>query len=134
VEFLPEDQMWGEWLAEVMSNGGFAVRQRSLTEPYADLMTDENASDDERPRGMTVTVVSAAYLARRGDQPVGQSERAVYVTVTQPLPEFASGTSVFLAGVSEDEAIDRLHDLLGITGRHALPQSAIPAANHRSLG
>ena len=131
VEFLPEDQMWGEWLAEVMSNGGFVVRRQSLAESFADPMTDDDTSDDDGPRGTTVTVVSAAYLTRRGDQAVSRPGHAVYVTVTQPLPDFASGASVFVAGVSQDEAIDRVHGLLGITGGPHAPAVSYPGDEPR---
>jgi tetratricopeptide (TPR) repeat protein len=132
VEFLPEDQMWGEWLSGVMSNGGFVVRQRSLAEPLLDPAPDESPQDDdERSGGMTVTVVSAPYLARRGEQPASRSGHAVYVTVTQPIPEFASGNSAFLAGVGEDEAIERLHTMLGITVAARAPVGSYPGDQPR---
>jgi tetratricopeptide (TPR) repeat protein len=130
IEFLPEDQMWGEWLAEVLSNGGFVVRQESPAEPMGEASSDE-VVPNEGAKGMSVTVVSAAYLSRREQKPAGRPGHAVYVTVTQPLQEFASGNSAFLAGVSEDDAIERLHAMLGITVASRPPAVSYPGEQPR---
>jgi MinD-like ATPase involved in chromosome partitioning or flagellar assembly/tetratricopeptide (TPR) repeat protein len=129
IEFLPEDQLWAEWIAAVLGEGGFAIRERRLEEPDGTDKLDPASS-------RALTVVSAAYVARRhgrlagapdGDGDVTRDARpervpdvtpparsgfAVYVTATRPLAEFSPVSSVFLAGVREEEAIDRLQSLL----------------------
>ncbi|MBV9382682.1 MAG: tetratricopeptide repeat protein [Streptosporangiaceae bacterium] len=125
IEFLPEDQLWAEWIAAVLRDGGFAVRERPLDAPGG-----RNRRDPVPSR--TVTVVSAAYVARRYGRPSGEPDDAkdarkdgkresapaarsgfaVYVTATRPLAEFPPASSVSMVGVREEDAIDRLQSLL----------------------
>jgi tetratricopeptide (TPR) repeat protein len=118
IEFLPEDQLWTEWIAAVLRDGGFAVRERSA----------EESGGRAAVPARTVTVVSDAYLGWRYDRsaqeprdagdakrdalPANKPGFAVYVTATRPLPEFAAMSSVFLVDVREEEAVDRLQGLL----------------------
>ena len=114
VEFLPEDQIWAEWITAVLSEGGFTVHEQRLEKPIV--------GDGEMlapPR--TLTVVSAAYAARRRGQrdrldPTSRPRQglAVFVTATQSLAEFPMASSTFLAGAPEAEAVDRVRKLAGL--------------------
>jgi MinD-like ATPase involved in chromosome partitioning or flagellar assembly/tetratricopeptide (TPR) repeat protein len=114
VEFAPQDQVWGEWIAEVLQAGGVTVHQRRLDEPVT-------GDGEVLASARTLTVVSAAYVARHRVQPLrqGQAALAVYIAGTRSLPELSLASSAFLAGVPENEAVDQLHQLLGIAGAPA---------------
>jgi tetratricopeptide (TPR) repeat protein len=115
VEFLPEDQVWAEWITSVLSEGGFAVTEQRLEKPIA-----ANIGMLTPPR--TLTVVSAAYVARHGSlrdtrpdfASRSRQSLAVYVTATQSLTEFPVAASTFLAGVPAAEAVDRVRKLTGL--------------------
>jgi MinD-like ATPase involved in chromosome partitioning or flagellar assembly len=126
IEFLPEDQLWVDWISAVLTAGEFTVLERRLR---------ENGRTDEADGSRTLTVVSEAYIAwrrhRQGKQAnvsdsgsfdlIGQPGAvrpgfAVYV-VSGPrsLPEFATASSAQLATArSEAEAVDRLERLFRI--------------------
>jgi cellulose biosynthesis protein BcsQ/tetratricopeptide (TPR) repeat protein len=109
VEFTPQDQVWGEWIGGVLEQARVKVYERRLDETQA--------ADEEPASARTLTVVSAAYLARHRNPPrrPGQADLAVYIAGTRPLAEFSPTSSAFLTGLSEHEAVDSLHRLLGIT-------------------
>lgn len=134
IKYYAEDQSWAEWLTALLREGGFAVRERQLgdrlTEAAADATAERTDSlvGGHRP-GSTptaLTVVSATYLARRGQPGVARetdrvgvpdaarSGYAVYVTVTPPLPEFPAATSTSLADANEFDAARQLGTLLGM--------------------
>jgi MinD-like ATPase involved in chromosome partitioning or flagellar assembly/tetratricopeptide (TPR) repeat protein len=110
VEFGPQDQVWGEWIAGVLQEAGVTVRERHLDEPGWE-------EDEDLVSTRTLAVVSAAYAGQHRSplEPQTMPELAVYVTATRPLAEFSSASSAFLAGVPEKEAVGRLHRLIGIT-------------------
>lgn len=128
VEFLPEDQIWAEWITAVLSAGGFVVRERRLA---------EQAADEGDPAGWRrLTVASAIYVAwRRGgaDQGggplVGGHEResadpavsqagssvpdfVVYVAGARSMHEFAQAASVSLVGARDESHAVQLLDKL----------------------
>jgi tetratricopeptide (TPR) repeat protein len=128
IEFLPEDQIWAEWISAVLGTGGFLVNELRLGE---NRQGDGYDADGLR----TLTVVSDAYIAWRriyrggmadasdvdphevrGQPVIRQSGFAAYVaSASRPLPEFSPASSVTLAGArNEDEAIYRLERLFGI--------------------
>jgi MinD-like ATPase involved in chromosome partitioning or flagellar assembly/tetratricopeptide (TPR) repeat protein len=126
VEFDPEDQAWGEWIAGVLHQAGLKVRERRLEEG-ADLPTADGRADGVAA-ARVITVVSAAYLARFHSQP-GSSrghDLSVYVTTPRPLAEVSSASSVFLAGVPERAAGDRLRHVIGISGGTAAINDLMP--------
>ncbi|MBV9446216.1 MAG: tetratricopeptide repeat protein [Streptosporangiaceae bacterium] len=126
VESLAEDQVWAEWIAAVLSDAGIDV---SLQRLGADGGTP-GAGDGlgQLRNSRTLIVVSAAYLARRHrlTLPTETLDLAVYVSqsTSAPLSELAAATPVFLAGLPQGEATERLRRLFGLSGR---PSAEIPA-------
>jgi hypothetical protein len=122
VEFGPQDEIWGEWIARVLQEAGVSVRERSV-----DGLAKQETEDVASVR--TLTVVSATYGGQQLFRPVKQTlpDLAVYLTASRPLAEFSSVSSAFLAGVSEKEAVGRLHRLLGLTSGPATESPRSPA-------
>jgi tetratricopeptide (TPR) repeat protein len=136
IEFLPEDQIWAEWIAAVLGTGGFVIRERPLGETVP--------LDDATPAGWrTLAVVSAAYVAgqragRQPDDPAAEAHNlaphdsadfAVYVAGARSVPEFAqAGVSLFGAR-DEADAIGRLQRLFRFTpeeDQHGTPLPRYP--------
>jgi len=110
VEFDPQDEVWGEWITRVLQEAGVTVREQSMDE-----RARQEAEDQTSVR--TLTVVSATYAGQHRIRQAKQAlpDLAVYLTASRPLVEFSSVPSAYLAGVSEKEAVGRLHRLLGLT-------------------
>lgn len=138
IEFLPEDQIWAEWVAAVLGRGGFIIRERPLGE------ADPAPADDNTPAGWrTLAVVSAAYATWRrtgGNLDAGApgaaglalhagSDFAVYVAGARPTPEFAQA-GVSLSGArDEPDAIARLERLFHVSpeeGQRGTPLPRFP--------
>jgi MinD-like ATPase involved in chromosome partitioning or flagellar assembly len=131
LEFVPEDEIWAEWIAAVLGEGGFTVHERRL-----EGLARSGAADTTSIR--TVTVVSGAYLARRRGQLAGtvngdlggqarplpvRPGYAVYVTAARSLPEFSPASSVFIAGERDEEAARQLRQLLSMPSGPAARRS-----------
>lgn len=110
VEFGPEDQVWGEWIADVLRAAGITAIERQLDEPLP-----VNGAESAR----TLTVVSSTYLARYRAEPAAMSapDLPVYITALRPPAAFSSAPSAYLVDVPERDAVERLYRLLGITDR-----------------
>jgi tetratricopeptide (TPR) repeat protein len=109
IEFCTQDQVWGEWIAEILATAGIPARERPLGSSLrAGPLTDPDS-------GPAITVVSAAYLSGYRARPERPEvpERVVYVTSARPPAEFYAATSVILAGLPEVEAIEQLQRLGG---------------------
>ena len=135
IEYLPEDQVWAEWITAVLTVGGFVVLERRIGEDGP-----EAAYEADGPR--TVTVVSDAYVAWRrsrrggpGPEPLAPSGQAtgtrpgfaVYVGNTRSLPEFVPDSAVALASVRDtNEAISQLAGLFRIAGELKYPTDSLP--------
>ena len=138
IEFLPEDQLWVEWISVVLTAGGFEVSERRLREGGR-----EDNADGQR----TLTVVSEAYMAwrrsHRGETtevsdsgPYEVLERAsasssgyaaYVVNAPRSLPEFSAASSVHLtAARGEAEAVDRLERLFRISTDPEERDAAMP--------
>jgi MinD-like ATPase involved in chromosome partitioning or flagellar assembly/tetratricopeptide (TPR) repeat protein len=113
-----EDQVWAEWVETVLQDAGIEVRQQRIDETDA---TAEPADGGRLRFSRTLVIVSATYLARRHKSapPSTTPDLAVYVTPSSSLAEFSSVPMVFLSGVSESEAAERLRKVLGLIGRAA---------------
>ena len=110
LEFVPEDQLWAEWIAGVLRATGISVRERRLAEP--------SGPDDEiQEPGRRLAVVTAAYIAGHARPPrESPPDLVVYITAGRPFANFATAGSAVLAGVPEREAVERIYRLLGISG------------------
>ena len=120
LEFDPEDQAWGEWIAWALRGAGVKVRERSLDE-----MSDTPAAapaGESTAKTRSITVISAAYLARFADKKAAppQHDLAVYVTVSRPLAESSPAQSAFLADTTAREAEHRLRQMVGASGGTAV--------------
>ncbi len=117
VEFNPEAQVWGEWIADVLRAAGVAASERPLV--------DALGTGSTQDAGRTLTVVSAAYLAQRRAQSATPSapDLPVYVTAPRPPAAFPASQGAFVAGVTEREAIERICRLVGIPERLVVDRS-----------
>jgi MinD-like ATPase involved in chromosome partitioning or flagellar assembly/tetratricopeptide (TPR) repeat protein len=132
VEFDPEDQAWGEWIAWVLHRVGVNARERRLEETSATLPAgpdEEDLTTTQTITSRTITVISATYMARFADQSAAPREHdlTVYVMAPRSLAEPSPAQSAFLAEASEREAEQRLRQLIGISGGMAIdPQAPRP--------
>lgn len=126
VEFLPEDQIWAEWITAVLAAGGFVLRERRVEEQAA-------AEDDDPAGWRRLAVVSPAYIAwRRGaaGQDGGESgvpDFAVYVAGARSMHELSPASAVSLAGArDESHAIQLLENLFRIVSDPQQRESRLP--------
>jgi tetratricopeptide (TPR) repeat protein len=104
LDFSPEDQLWAEWIAAVLASAEIAVR-----------WVGESAAghDDSEAESQTVVIVSGYYISRIQDYPPAEHpDLLISVTDTRLPPELAEVPAIFLAGLSEAQAVDRLIDRL----------------------
>jgi cellulose biosynthesis protein BcsQ/tetratricopeptide (TPR) repeat protein len=120
VEFWPEDQIWAEWISAVLISAGIDVRERRITE----VVGDENSGfTNDR----TLRVVSVRPEDPRQDAP----DLAIYVASRPALPGLTSVPSVFLGGVTEQEAVGRLCELTGVAAGKAGSAGHYPGSEPR---
>lgn len=109
LDFSPEDQLWAEWIAAVLASAEITVRW--VGEVSAD-------PDDSEAAAQTVAIVSEFYLTRMHDSPSAvHPDLFISVTEIRLPPELTEGEVpvISLAGVTENQAVDRLVD--GFKGR-----------------
>jgi len=114
LDFSPEDQLWAEWIAAVLSSATITVRWAS--ERPADL-------DDSVAGTQDIAVLSESYIARR-DNSTALIRPDILISVTEalPPPELADVPVITLVGLSEGQAVERLVD--GLKGRQPALQEA----------
>ncbi len=145
IEFLPEDQIWAEWIAAVLGAGDFVVRERRI---------DEATVSEDDPEGWRrLTVASAAYMAwlrdgsnwagpagdgrsaHRGEDagrpgPPVRSDFVVYVAGARSAPEVSTVSRASLVGVRDEadavERLERLFNLAPEPGRRGTPLPRYP--------
>lgn len=145
IEFLPDDQIWAEWIGAVLAAGDFVVRERRLDEADGDGDTE----GDDRGSWRRLTVASAAYLAWRrgggrhtgsadavasglGEQDTEQttlvgSNFVVYVAGGRSAPEIMAMARTSLVGVRDEaDAIDRLERLVDLAPESARRGTPLP--------
>ncbi len=129
IESLAEDQVWAEWIAAVLQDAGVEVSQQRSEEEGAPAPAAADTAADLR-FSRKLVVVSTAYVTRRRRMslPAARPDLAAYVTPSPPLAEFSSAAAVFLSGVPESEAIERLRRLLGLSGGSADDAAATASA------
>ena len=108
LRYAPPDQVWAEWIERLLVSAGVRVR---------DAREDEEAATNKPARFRTLAIVSGAYVAA-ADEPSmtlagGEAPVAVYVADVRPLPEFAPGRSVSVAGKPASVAAERILRALG---------------------
>ncbi|GIF49518.1 cellulose biosynthesis protein BcsQ [Asanoa ferruginea] len=107
LSYAPADQAWAEWVERLLTAAGIRVHDvpegtAEATPLHARLMVIVSATSAE----------GQAALVARDDR----GAFAVYVDVVPPLPAFELDASAFVAGLSADEAIERLLRLVGHVG------------------
>lgn len=120
VFFAPEDEIWGEWIANVLTRAGVLAHERRL---------DGTRDPQEQRVGRALAVMSSAYIARFQHQTEAQHrpDILVYVTTTaRPSADLSGAPSAVVADLTEQEAIDELHRLVGIPRR--------PVSRRRAVG
>jgi tetratricopeptide (TPR) repeat protein len=104
LDFTPGDQLWAEWFAAVLASAEIAVR-------WVDEMSEAPPASGEGPR--VVAIVTEAYISRYQDaQPRVRPTLAISVTDTRLPHQLADVPVVFLGGLQESQAADRLLDRL----------------------
>jgi len=104
LDFSPEDQLWAEWIAAVLASAEITVRW--VDEVSAD-------PDDSEVATQTVAIVSESYLAQMHDSShPAHLDLLISVTETRLPAELADVPVIFLAGLTESEAVDTLIDRL----------------------
>jgi MinD-like ATPase involved in chromosome partitioning or flagellar assembly len=102
LDHRPEDQLWAEWVASVLAGAEIAIR-------WADEGSD--ARDDPEVATLNVAIISDAYIARIGDAGLVELPDLLISVTDIRLPSWlAEVPIIFLAGLSEDQAVDRLID------------------------
>ena len=127
VEFDAEDQVWADWIMAALQNVGLSVRERRLGEA---VIPSPARNEDSLVR--TMVLVSPTFIAKRRirQRAVGTPSLVVYLIPPPPLPEFSPAASIFLAGVPEKEAIDRLLRVLGFSSRASAGAASVSAIRY----
>jgi hypothetical protein len=104
LDFSPEDQLWAEWITAVLVSAEIPVR-------WVDEMSTRPRDSEVAPR--VVAVVTESYISRMYDSPSPvHADLAISVTDVRLPHQFADVPVIFLAGLSENQAADRLLDRL----------------------
>jgi len=107
LDYLPVDQLWAEWIASVLTGAGVAVGNLQAGPGSS------GAADGEGPTRV-LAVVTHAYASQIRAVPGGnQPDLAVYVDDTDPQAQLTEASPLFLPGLTELEARDRLIRLAG---------------------
>jgi tetratricopeptide (TPR) repeat protein len=124
LSYVPEDRMWAEWIAWVLSRAGFRVLQQDVGIAAGAIARDE-AQRGAASAGRTLAVLSAAYLRSpqaRGvweslaaADPAGLSRRLIPIRVGEvPLTgPFADRTVIDLTRRDASQAREELLRTLG---------------------
>lgn len=101
LDHAAEDQVWAEWIAELLGLAGLKVADRRSDDAGRPL--------DDREPARVVAVASPVYISRlQADPPKEQPSLAVYVADARPVRELANAAPVSIAGMSERQVADRL--------------------------
>lgn len=99
LDFSPEDQLWAEWIAAVLAGAEIAVRwpggPAGPSDPDAEVRS--------------VAIVSDSHLSRKRDSgSIARPDVVVAVSGDRPPPEFADVPAIFLAPLTEAQAVKLL--------------------------
>jgi Tetratricopeptide repeat/AAA domain len=127
VAFCAQDQVWGEWIVDVLRAAGIPTHERQL---------DETLQLDSEPTvGRTLTVVSNTYLARYRALPsrIDAPALAANVTSARAPAEFRTAPFAVIAGVPELEAIEQLQRLVGAGNWRAAESAGVHRVRYPGL-
>jgi MinD-like ATPase involved in chromosome partitioning or flagellar assembly len=105
LDFSPQDQLWAEWATAVLASANIEVSWvgEATSRP-----------EDSGLETQTAAIVSEAYVSgMRDSAPAPRPDLLISVSETRLPPDLAEVPVIFLGGVSETEAVDRLIDRLG---------------------
>jgi tetratricopeptide (TPR) repeat protein len=100
LDYSSQDQLWAEWVAAVLAGAGIFAR-----------LADEQSQgpDDGQRPAQVVAIVSESYIAGLESTPSSmEPERLICVTDTRVPSRLAEVPVIFLAGLSEAQAVDQL--------------------------
>lgn len=133
LRYAPRDQVWAEWIERVLAPVGIQVIDSWETK-------EPTESTRESLPTRTLTVVSSAYAESSPDslppaeQSVSDTPLAVYVDDVRSLPEFLAESSVFIDGLTAQEAAARVLQLVGRVGLAKEDLSAGRGARYPGTG
>lgn len=125
LDYEPEDEIWAEWLARVLTDAGITVidpiaQGAHGAAPGGD--DQEGAAASAPPPDTVVAVVSPAYREARQGARIMPGRRGrtwpssvlgVYIAPMRPLDRIPAATSVQLAGLQAAEVVNRITELVG---------------------
>jgi MinD-like ATPase involved in chromosome partitioning or flagellar assembly len=124
LSYVPEDRMWADWIASVLTQYGFRVLPHGAAAGAGSITQDE-AQRGAESAARTIAVLSPAYLrspqargvweAMAATDPTGTRRQLIPVRVgdVRPVPPFSERTPVDLARLDEGQAIEALLHELG---------------------
>jgi MinD-like ATPase involved in chromosome partitioning or flagellar assembly len=102
LDFSPEDQLWAEWVAAVLASAEVTVRWVGGA--------SAGPADPDAER-QTVAIISESYVSRMRDSDSAvHPDLLIFVTDTRQPPEFAGVPAIFLAPLTEAQAVKKLVD------------------------
>jgi len=102
LDFRPQDQLWAEWIAAVLASAEIAVQL------IGEMPVGPEGSSVETEN---VAVVSDAYITQRYDSPPATPPKLLIAVTDTRLPgELAEVPVIFLSGLSENQAVEKLVD------------------------
>ncbi|WP_327010401.1 FxSxx-COOH system tetratricopeptide repeat protein [Dactylosporangium sp. NBC_01737] len=120
LRYAPVDQMWAEWVEKLLLEAGIRVH---------DLQATPAGGPAPSHLARQLTIISHANadteahvaVPDRGDS---RGALAIYVADVRPLPSYPIGRSAFLAGQSQQQAVDRVLRLVGFPANRPAPDQA----------
>jgi tetratricopeptide (TPR) repeat protein len=141
LSYVPEDRMWGQWIAGVLAERGIRVVPQTAM-PGIGGDTRHEAELGVSSAGRTIAILSAAYLRSAQAQgvwdalsaidPAGTARRLIPVKVGEvPLEQpFSKGTMIDLTHRDASQATDELLKEFGsppkLTDPALLPKTPVP--------
>lgn len=105
LDYDPADQAWAEWVERVLAEAGVAV---------SDLDAAAEQKEGSRPLYLTIVSTPTARQAKSARVRAADSNhRVIYVADMRPLDRFPASRSEQLAGLTAEEAANRLTTLVG---------------------
>ncbi|GIH06042.1 hypothetical protein Rhe02_41090 [Rhizocola hellebori] len=110
LRYAPEDQVWAEWISELLRTAGVRVR-----DPYHEVPAGADADLTPSRYLRIVSATSASVRETPPERAVTDSPLVVYVTDAVMLPGFAAAASAYVSGLSAEAAAERILKLIGVS-------------------